>query len=215
MAINGVFVFNLDGLSYGRFSWKVWAQVYNPQPGTDSDGDGILDGDDPNPMVFDPSGCFYDTADGRIVDGGLITPNAPGNVTVALDGSNGCYQFEQDSAGTASIEITVPPGCAIAAASCPVTPGTLDVMGLTQLGNLEDAGNVGFLEGGGACTVWYTSMDLMDPADLVIGNNIPLVCPEAGPAPAPAMSGRGLVVVLAALLLIAGVGLQRRRRFNS
>ena len=82
---NGVFVLRLVGLSYSRFTWEAWAQVYDPTPGNDTDGDGIKDTVDPHPNQFDPSGCFYDRFNGRIVPGGLITASGPGTVTVGLN----------------------------------------------------------------------------------------------------------------------------------
>jgi len=204
--LNGLFAVQLIGLSYGRFTWEVWAQVYDPVPGTDTDGDGIKDNVDPRPNHFDPSGCFYDRRDGRIVPGGLITAGGPGNLIVGLDGSNGCYQVTTDAAGTVTLAIDrLPPHC-ILDLGCP-DQGTLIVNGLQIPGFLEDLNNPGFLQGGGQCTPYYLTLQTSDPGDDVIGNNIPLHC--SAPAAAPALSGWAWVVLLLSLISVGWVCLRR------
>jgi hypothetical protein len=206
---NGLFAIQLIGLSYGRFTWEVWAQVYDPIPGSDMDGDGVKDNVDPNPNHFDPSGCFYDRSDGRIVPGGLIAPSGPGNLMVGLDGSNGCYQVKTDAPGTITLTIDrLPPHCVLDV-GCP-NHGTLVVNGLEIPGFLEDLGNPGFLLGGGQCTPYYLALQVSDPGDDVIGNNIPLRCTDR--AAAPALSGWGWIALL---LSLVSIGWLRLRRFTA
>lgn len=207
IVFNGLFVFRLMAPSYGRFSWEAWAQVYGPAPGTDTDMDGIPDSIDPHPLQFDPSGCFYDRFTGRIVPGGLISTTGPGNITVGLDGSNGCFQSATDAAGTLVLTIArLPPDCRLDL-NCPDL-GTLVVNGFTSLGFSEDPNHPGFLLGGGQCTPHYSALQFTNPGDSVITNNIPLICLH--PAPVPAVSGWGWYLLILALVVVGSLGLSNR-----
>lgn len=206
VVFNTLFVIRLMGLSYGRFTWEAWAQVYGPVPGPDTDGDGIIDPVDPRPNQFDPSGCFYDRQTGRIMQGGLITPSGPGNLTVGLDGSNGCYQVTTDTAGTLTLAITRLPTLCRLDTTCP-NLGTLVVNGVMDLGFPEDVSHPGFLVGGGKCTPYYLALEYSDPGDTVITNNIPLICEQ----PAPVLSGWMWYVLVLGLMLAGGFSLRRQR----
>jgi len=163
--------------------------VQNEDTPLDSDGDGIpntdeglgdRDGDGiPDYTDYDPTGYFYDRADGKIVSGGLITVNGPGVITITHDGSNGYYWFTTDgTAGTYTIIPTLPAGCVLDT-SCPQQdPPPFDPTGLQSpvvLGNGEIA-STGYLTSG-ECTTYYLTLDLAAADPVIINNNIPLLCP--------------------------------------
>lgn len=195
LALNALVTVRLIGLSYGPFRWAAFALVYEPTP--------------PDPAMFDPTGCFYEISNGAVIPGGLVTVNGPGTVTTFLNGSNGCYQFSASNSGTYTLAITLPPGCVLAP-GCPDL-GTFNPSGLVQLGPPpDDRNNPTMLTPFTGCTNWYTTIVLDDEVgNGVEGDNVPLSCHVA---PAPALSWRGLVAVLAGLLALGIFGLRRRPR---
>lgn len=206
--LNGFFVVRLVGLSYTRFNWEAFAQVYDSTPGVDDmDGDGIKDPDDPHPTVFDPTGCFFDLNDGRILSGGSIqVASGDGTFTVNNDGSNGCFQFTATTPGTFTITAFPPPGCGFAA-NC-ADQGTFNPPAgtLVALGNPQDPNRPGFLTSN-VCTPYYLQITL-DADDIgVIQNNIGLNCPRAA---TPVFSMHGLVLVGIVLAAVGLFGLRRR-----
>ena len=171
------------------YSDETGTTVQNEDTPLDSDGDGIpntdeglgdRDGDGiPDYTDYDPTGYFYDRADGKIVSGGLITVNGPGVITITHDGSNGYYWFTTDgTAGTYTIIPTLPAGCVLDT-SCPQQdPPPFDPTGLQSpvvLGNGEIA-STGYLTSG-ECTTYYLTLDLAAADPVIINNNIPLLCP--------------------------------------
>lgn len=60
---------------------------------SDGDGDSIPDGQDPNPLAFDPHGYVYNEDTCEIITGGSIAVSGPGDVFVHYDGSTGAYQW--------------------------------------------------------------------------------------------------------------------------
>jgi hypothetical protein len=229
VALNGLFVVYVVGVSYTPFNWAAYAAVYDGSPETciDNDGDFLCSNQeplDPNDNRFDPGGCFYDQSDGRIVPGGQVVPNGPGNIRTAV--VPGCYQFASDQPGIFSLTITPPPGCFIAPqVDCPVNPTTCPTVNpadggtcvggtfnpnagtLVQIGN--GFGEPGFLSSN-ACTPYFTQIQLDEDDIAVLFNNIPLLCPK--PVPAPILSTWGWTVFAVCLAAIGGITLLRTRR---
>jgi hypothetical protein len=229
VALNGLFVVHMVGVSYAPFNWAAYAAVYDGSldPCTDNDGDRLCanrDPQDPDDSHFDPGGCFYDRDDGRIVPGGQITPSGPGNISTAA-APPGCYQFVSDQPGSFSLLITPPSGCFIAPqVDCPVNPTTCPTVNpadggtcaggvfnpnagtLVQIGN--GFGASGFLSSN-ACTPYFTQIQLDEDDVAVLFNNIPLLCPK--PVPAPILSTWGWAVFAVCLLAIGGGALLRSR----
>lgn len=266
--LNWALVVNYLGLSYKHFNWAAFAGVYEdpytPENPPDSDNDGIPDPDDPRPQIFDPTGCFYDREDGRIVPGGQVSVLGPGPIQLVQNGSNGCYQFLASEAGVFTLVITPPARCGLAldcpdqapppispanpTSNCCTTHGfptcddvtctgqvcSIDTFCCTgtwndtcagiardvctplcdptiaQPGFLTDPNSPGFLLGGGACTPWFSQIELDYPSEAVIGNNIPLNC-VTDAAPAPTFAGWAWGVAGFLLLLIGLLGVQRQR----
>ncbi|MBN2000481.1 hypothetical protein JW935_23220 [candidate division KSB1 bacterium] len=128
----------------------------------------------------DPTGYFYDEADGRIISGGSISVAGPGVVTIIHNGSTGYYQFITDgTAGIYTIAVTLPPGYAWSTI-CTVTPGALDPTGMPNpyvLGNGEN-GSTGYLTSN-VCTVYYLQFDL--EAGILL--SLIIISPSSSPSP--------------------------------
>jgi uncharacterized repeat protein (TIGR01451 family) len=137
----------------------------------DRDGDGIPDNED-----YDPTGYFYDQTTAQIIAGGQIAVTGPGAVTIVHDGSSGYYQFITDgTAGTYTIQVTLPPGYAWSDTCLRQDPPPFDPTGgpnPTVLGNSE-YGDTGFLTSN-ACTDYYLSFDLAAGDPFIFNNNFPI-----------------------------------------
>jgi hypothetical protein len=136
----------------------------------DRDGDTILDKDD-----YDPTGYFYDEADGRIIPGGSITVTGPGAINIVHNGSSGYYQFFTD--GTPGIYTIIPvyPVGYLPSTTCLVQGSALDPTGQPNpyvLGNGEN-GSTGYLTSN-ACTLFYLTFNLEAGDPFVFNNNFPL-----------------------------------------
>ena len=135
----------------------------------DRDGDTILDKDD-----YDPTGYFYDEADGRIIAGGSINVTGPGVITIVQNGSSGYYQFLTDgTAGIYTIHVTLPLNY-LWSTTC-VDQGTLDPPATPNpyvIGNGEN-GTSGYLTSN-ACTNFYLQFDLEPNDPFIFNNNFPL-----------------------------------------
>jgi hypothetical protein len=138
-------------------------------PNDDRDGDGVFNHED-----YDPTGYFYDEADGKIISGGKIGVTGPGVITIIKDGSDGYYQFFTDgTSGTYTMLVTLPTGYSWSA-TC-LNQGTLDPTGQPNpyvLGNGEN-GNTGYLTSN-ACTPFYLTFELEQGDPFVFNNNLPL-----------------------------------------
>ena len=172
----------------------------------DRDNDGISDYED-----YDPTGYFYDEADGRIIPGGLIEVAGPGTVNLIQDGSNGFYQFTTDGTpGIYTVTVTLPPnyewsqGC--------VEQGVLDPTGQTNphvLGSGED-GTTGHLSSN-QCTAFYLQFDLEAGDPFIFNNNLSL----ARSTSIPTLSEWGMII-LTLLLSCSFVWINlRQRRYGS
>ena len=143
----------------------------NVEGGGDRDNDGV-----PNYQDYDPTGYFYDEADGEIINGGEVSVSGPGVVTIVQNGSGGYYQFVTDgTAGTYTLAVTIPPGYDESSVCLQGDPPPFDPTGLTEpvvLGNGENA-NTGYLTSN-ACTIFYLTFDLAAGDPTIINNNIPL-----------------------------------------
>jgi hypothetical protein len=185
----------------------------------DSDGDGVPDACDPHPSLFDPTGCLYDEATGRVIPGGLVTPSGgPGTLHIGLNGSSGCYQFSvtdlptDPNSALYSLSITLPPNC-VRSTSCLADPNALDPTGQSDPYVLGPY-NVGGYINPHDCpsNPFYLSFELSDGDPAILNNNIPLVCEiVAPPVPAPAMSPRAIAIAVLLLLGSAFVALRMRR----
>ena len=138
----------------------------------DRDGDGIPDSED-----YDPTGySFYDEVTGQIIPGGQIAVTGPGVVTIVHDGSSGYFAFTTDgTAGTYTMQVTLPPGYAWSSTCLRKDPPPFDPTGgpnPTVLGNGEN-GATGFLTSN-ACTDYYLSFDLAAGDPVIFNNNFPL-----------------------------------------
>ncbi|MBN1826036.1 MAG: metallophosphoesterase [Candidatus Eisenbacteria bacterium] len=163
-----------------RFDMELYALA--DRDSTDTDGDGIIDvvegegdrdGDGvPNREDYDPTGYFYDEADGRILAGGRISVEGPGAVTLHADGSDGRYRFSVDSAGVYAIEAVPPPGYEPSDA-CPVRPDTVraDPDAPIALGAGED-GASGFLVSP-SCAAHYRAVRFPGPGFALVHDNFP------------------------------------------
>jgi len=185
----------------------------------DSDGDAICDPEDPHPSEFDPTGCLYDEATGRVIPGGLVTPSGgPGTVNIGLTGASGCYQFsvtglpDDPNSALFTLSITLPPNC-VRSTSCLADPNALDPTGGLEpyvLGPYNVGGYINPHDCGS--NPLYLSFDLSAGDPTVLNNNIPLECEfVAPPAPAPALSPWGIVIAVLLLLGSAFVALRVRR----
>lgn len=174
----------------------------------DRDGDGI-----PNDRDYDPTGYFYDQADGRILSGGSVSISPSGGVNLAFDGSNGFYQFFVSTPGVYTIQMTPPPGYKLAAQTCPnLDPPPLSIPtgpgAPLVLGNGE-VGNTGFLSSD-VCTPYYFTMNIEAGDVDVFNNNFPFIRTNENVAPA---ASTYTLAAMVSLLLIAGawrLGMLRR-----
>lgn len=188
----------------------------------DSDGDGATDAEEgdgdrdndgiPNKDDYDPTGYFYDQADGRILSGGGITVTPSAGVNIVSNGNTGFYQFFVSSPGVYTINMTPPPGYTLADKSCPRQDpppfDTPDSGGPVILG-FSEVGNTGFLQNN-VCTDYYFTFDIPVGSVDVFMNNFPFVAVE--PISAPAASSSTLLAMVASLLLFGAWRLVRRAR---
>ena len=138
----------------------------------DRDNDGISDKED-----FDPTGYMYCVNTGKILDGGSIAIEGPGNVNIVSNGSTGYYQFTMDAAGEYKIHIT-PPENTIISTQYPASNSALDPTGHDNpyvLGSGENA-NTGRLSNPSPArnTPWFDHVNVESGDPFVINNNIPL-----------------------------------------
>jgi hypothetical protein len=186
----------------------------------DSDGDGVPDGCDEHPSIFDPTGCLYDEATGRVIPGGLVTPSGgPGTIDVGLTGANGCYQFSvtglpaDPNSALYTLSVTLPPNCVRSTACFEDPNAPLDPTGHKDpyvLGPYDDAGSINPHDC--ASNRFYLSFELSAGDPTILNNNIPLECEFVAPAvPAPAMAPWGIAVAILLLLVSAFVALRVRR----
>ena len=172
--------------------------------GEDRDGDGV-----PNYLDFDPSGYLYDEATGQILIGGSISVSGPGAITVIDDGSaTGQYSwFHDGTQGDYTLTVNYPAGYAASVVCLDLgvlnpdaTPDPL------SLGAGEN-GSTGYLTSWDCGSNSYYSVlrvDATNPNN-IINNNFPL----AALAPIPALTDRGVMLLLL-LLLVSGVLILRR-----
>ncbi len=177
--------------------------VFDIDEGTgDRDGDSIVNSND-----YDPTGYFYDEADGRIIPGGLIQVSGPGNTDVLENGSSGFYQFTTDGTpGVYTISATLPPGYEWSK-TC-LEQGLLNPTGQANpyvLGNGEN-GNTGFLNSH-ECTGFYLQFNLENGDPVVLNNNFPLV--RSSKQSIPTLSEWGMILMS---LLLAGAAIWMIRR---
>jgi uncharacterized repeat protein (TIGR01451 family) len=138
----------------------------------DSVGNDFLD-------AVDPSGYFYDTADGRIVPGGSISVAEPGAV-ILMDGSSGQYMFISTNTAqtTYTIAVTPPPGYIIDPTRS-AQPGSFDPTDgpdPTVLGSYESTATPGYLvDYSAASNTYYYVFALAAGDPPVLNNNFPLV----------------------------------------
>ena len=170
------------GAQYSPFNGKAY--LYEDDIVTDTDGDGCpditegngdRDGDGTlNKGDYDPTGYFFDEADGKIIPGGSISVTGPGAITIIHNGSSGYYQFFTDgTAGIYTIHVTLPPNY-LWSTTC-LDQGTLDPPANPNpyvLGNGEK-GNSGYLTSN-ACTDFYLQFDLVATDPFIFNNNFPL-----------------------------------------
>lgn len=191
----------VTGTTYARFRFSTFGgltyeglaidgevedyQVTIAVPQVDSDGDGSPDDDEgtgdrdgdgvPNHLDYNPTGYFYDSADGAIVAGGGVMVNGPGPVTLIEDGSDGYFQFTVTTAGIYTLKVTPPFGYKLSTACPPRDPPPFDPTGgpdPTVLG-FGEFGMTGFLASN-ACTPYYLTFDLAAGDPVIFHNNIPL-----------------------------------------
>ncbi len=139
----------------------------------DRDNDGINDRDD-----FDPTGYFYCSSNGKIIKGGTIAVEGPGNVNIISNGSNGYYQFTMDAAGEYIMYVSPPVGTQIDP-NYPASNTVLDPTGQSNpyvLGSGEKA-STGILSDPSPTTntPWYNRINVENGDPIIISNNIPLV----------------------------------------
>lgn len=173
----------------------------------DRDGDGI-----PNDEDYDPTGYFYDQADGRILSGGGITVSPSGGVTTVANGSTGFYQFFVATPGVYTINMTAPPGYMLASSTCPrddPPPLSVTNIGQPMVLGASEVGNSGFLDSN-ACTDYYFTINIEAGDDDVFSNNFPFVRTDF--TAAPAASTYTLATMVASLILLGVWHLSRRRR---
>ena len=159
--------------------------VFTTAGPVDSDGDGVADGTEgsadrdgdgiPDYLDYDPTGYFYDEADGRIIAGGQVEINGPGSVTILQDGSEGYYHFTTDgTAGIYTIAVTLPAEYVWSTVRLP-HPGALDPSAGPNplvLGFGENA-DTGYLASGDS-SHFYLQFDLQTGDPVVFNNNFPI-----------------------------------------
>jgi len=155
----------------------------NDEQGGDRDGDGVV-----NYLDYDPTGYFYDEANGEIISGGLVAASGPGAITTFETGASGYYQFSTDgTAGTYTLTVTLPPGYAWSDVCLQGDPPPYDPTGNPDpdvLGAGEN-GSTGFLTSN-ACTAFYLTFDLEAGDPFIFNNNLALrrlPLPDTGFAP--------------------------------
>ncbi|WP_421948613.1 SdrD B-like domain-containing protein [Phaeodactylibacter xiamenensis] len=158
------------------------ASVYDLNAGVflDADGDYIPDVNDPDigGEMLDPQGFIYCENTGEIISGAAIQVTGPGNVTMVADGSTGFYQWFVDASGVYTMTLTTPNGYGIST-DC-TDSGQLDPEpGITIVGSSEEAMS-GFMEDASCGANPFYMEFVLSPGDLVLNNNLPLVCAEIG-----------------------------------
>ncbi|WP_160213938.1 SdrD B-like domain-containing protein, partial [Phaeodactylibacter xiamenensis] len=158
------------------------ASVYDLNAGVflDADGDFIPDVIDPDigGEMLDPQGFIYCENTGEIISGATIEVTGPGNVTMVADGSTGFYQWFVDASGTYTMTLNAPAGYGIST-DC-TDSGQLDPEpGITIVGSSEEAMS-GFMEDASCGANPFYMEFVLSPGDLVLNNNLPLVCAEIG-----------------------------------
>jgi hypothetical protein len=129
--------------------------------------------------AIDPTGFLYDTADGRIVPGGLVQVTGPGGlITTNMDGSNGEYIFATDgTTGTYTIVVTPPPGYILDPSRSPAG-ASFDPTGYpdpTVLGAGESTNTPGYLTSALAgSNPFYYVFNLQTGDPVIANNNFPL-----------------------------------------
>ncbi|WP_170254810.1 SdrD B-like domain-containing protein, partial [Phaeodactylibacter luteus] len=158
------------------------SSVYDLNAGVflDADGDFIPDVNDPDigGEMLDPQGFIYCENTGEIISGATIEVTGPGNVTVIADGSTGFYQWFVDASGVYTMTLNTPSGYGIST-DC-TDSGQLDPEpGITIVGSSEEAMS-GFMEDASCGANPFYMEFVLSPGDLVLNNNLPLVCAEIG-----------------------------------
>ena len=163
-----------DNVDLGLVSDSDRDSITDPVEGTgDLDGDGT-----PNFLDFDPTGYFYDEANGEIIPGGLVTISGDGaeQLTIKHDGSNGYYQWLGEVPGVYTQTIILPPGYEFSdVCLLRETTEVFDPTGgpaPTIIGAFQE-GTTGFLQNT-TCARSYLTFDLEPGDPIVINNNIPL-----------------------------------------
>ena len=141
----------------------------------DRDEDGISDKED-----FDPTGFFYCASTGKILTGGSIAVEGPGNTTIIDNGSTGYYSFKMDAAGEYIMHISPPTGTTLST-QYPASAAVLDPTGHENpfvLGSGKD-GDTLYLSNKGSKpwsdhTPWFDHIVVESGDPYVINNNIPL-----------------------------------------
>lgn len=135
----------------------------------DRDNDGISDKND-----FDPTGFFYCANTGKILTGGSIAVEGPGNVNIIANGSTGYYQFTMDTAGEYTMNV-IPPANSTLSTQHPVNTAVLDPTGhnnpfVLGSGEYADTGKLSDT----TPTAWFNHIIVEAGDPYVINNNIPL-----------------------------------------
>jgi hypothetical protein len=188
----------------------------------DDDGDGISneregsgDRDDdgvPNFRDYDPSGYFYDSADGSIVSGGHIDVSGPGTVTFVSgrNGVSGYYQFIVNEPGTYTITVFPPSGYDVDS-NC-VELGTLAVTGNPNpyvLGSGENGSSGVLVDFDCVRNPWYLTIDIQVSTSLILNNNIPL---HYNNSVIPTLNKWGMILSGCLLSLVALIVFRRREK---
>ncbi|MEA1921501.1 MAG: IPTL-CTERM sorting domain-containing protein [Pseudomonadota bacterium] len=182
--------------------------ISNEREGSgDRDGDGV-----PNFQDYDPSGYFYDSADGSIVSGGHIDVNGPGNVTFVSDrnGVSGYYQFIVDTPGTYSITVFPPSGYDIDSNCAEL--GTLAVTGNQNPyvpGSGENGSSGILVDFDCVGNPWYLTIDVQVSTALILNNNIPL---HYNNTIIPTLNEWGMILSGCLLSLVALIVFRRRKK---
>lgn len=168
--LSAPYTFDIEGTA-SRNDSDNDGMMDNDEQGGDRDSDGVA-----NYLDYDPTGYFYDEANGEIISGGRVNASGPGVITTFETGASGYYQFSTDgTAGTYILTVTLPPGYDRSKTCLQGDPPPYDPTGNPDpdvLGAGED-GNSGFLTSK-ACTAFYLTLDLEAGDPFIINNNIPL-----------------------------------------
>ena len=167
---------------------------------TDSDGDGISDGDEgggdrdgdgiANAFDYDPTGTFYCEDNGKLLSGGRVSVTGPGgstaNITIVRDGSDGRFQFYVTAAGSYRLAISYPPSGV--KSTTRLSAGSLDLTSLlpanpASVGSGENGSTGVLVDFSAGANTFYTTIEVAEGDPFLINNNIPMQNCAAGSGP--------------------------------